>query len=263
MLLMVALTLAPLTMQAQQQSLFYRPEPSIPAGLAAGETNFTFTVGQTIYLQFDYVGGKFLNITTDPVQISSGSLPSGISFLGTDNGRMKVFIGGTCTGATTGAIPATITAVDENNTETTSRTIYITVNKGTPSISGSNAFSGTVGNFGQQTATAESMARWHGCSTFYVNNSTSAWNPDDNTIELSFAMVPNDAKVAGINGLIYYRTKPVYTTGENDGQELTGEADAAYEAHVESIYSGSVQARAINKDGNVLYTVTNGKLNMI
>ncbi len=113
------------------------------------------------------------------------------------------------------------------------------------------------------TATAESMARWHNCTTIYVNNFTSVPKEQDNTVELSFALVPNTSKVAGINGLIYYRKAPSFNIASElseSNKEL--ETDYAFENRVSAIYSGSVKACAIPRDGNVLYTISNGKLVM-
>lgn len=112
------------------------------------------------------------------------------------------------------------------------------------------------------TATAESMARWHNCTTIYVNNFTSVPKEQDNTVELSFALLPDTSKVAGISGLIYYRKPPVYNAALSDQpvSELLTEIDLAFENRVSAIYSGGVKACAIPKDGNVLYTISNGKL---
>ena len=107
------------------------------------------------------------------------------------------------------------------------------------------------------TATAEAMARWHNCATFYVNNLTSVSNAADKTVEMSFALLPNHTKIDGVQGCIYYRTAP--TLNAIDGLS-TVESDTVVENIINTIISRDVVAKALPSDGNVLYTIKNGML---
>ncbi|MDR3000606.1 MAG: hypothetical protein LBU89_05005 [Fibromonadaceae bacterium] len=108
------------------------------------------------------------------------------------------------------------------------------------------------------TATAESMARWHNCATVYINNFTSVTDDQNNTVELSFAFLPDTSRVAGIKGFIYYRKLPLVVTGKDSDTESEPEVDSAFENRVTAIYSDSVRALPIPLGGNVLYEISNG-----
>jgi len=71
---------------------------------------------------------------------------------------------GTSSDATNGAVSVTLSATSTNN-GTGTREITITVNKASPTISGSNTISGTAGYFGDLTATATITNGWFGGST--------------------------------------------------------------------------------------------------
>jgi hypothetical protein len=110
------------------------------------------------------------------------------------------------------------------------------------------------------TSTAESMARWHYCATIYNNNMTSVLDPNDKTVEMSFAIWPKVISAAGIQGEIYYRSKPIieqlaqlqHLEELNYGSKaFMGLCDIA----VTSIYSKGVVAKAMPEDGNVFYDI--------
>lgn len=110
------------------------------------------------------------------------------------------------------------------------------------------------------TSTAESMARWHYCATIYNNNMTSVLDPNDKTVEISFAIWPKVTSAAGIQGKIYYRSEPIIEqlTKLEHSKELNYDSRSFIElcdVAVTSIYSKGVVAKAIPKDGNVFYDI--------
>lgn len=107
------------------------------------------------------------------------------------------------------------------------------------------------------TATAESMARWHGCATFYVNNISSVASSDDKTVEMSFALLPKSDRIDGIQGCVYYRAAPGIMGLEGIEKDA---ADTTVSNVLNSVVSGDVVVKSLPTDGNALYKIRGGKL---
>lgn len=108
------------------------------------------------------------------------------------------------------------------------------------------------------TSTAESMARWHHCATVYNNNMTSVNNPNDKTIEMTFAIWPKSDRVAGIQGSIYYMEAPVFEQLlQTNGLSLKSDMlTKLCSSTLTSIYSKGVVAQKMPEDGNMFYNIT-------